>query len=88
MQIDPCEVYGYISLPRRWMTLIDGEASDGSYVALNTLYAYFYMETSCVPHTKTLPHNFLFPKKESILKILMKLTQPFPYKENPCIAGI
>ena len=88
MQIDPCEVYGYISLPRRWMTLIDGEASDGSYVALHTLYAYFYMETSCVPHIKTLSHNFLLPKKESILKILMTLTQPFPYKENPCIAGI
>ena len=86
--IDPCKVDGYISLPGRWMTLTDREAYRRSYVALHTLHAYSYMEISCATHIKTLSHDFHLPRMKRILKILMALTPPSPYKENPCIPGI
>ena len=57
-------------------------------MALRGLHTYSHMEISCAPRTKTLPHDFRLPRIESIPKILMALTTPTPYKENPCILKI
>ena len=59
-----------------------------SNVALHGLHARSYMETSCTPRTKTLPHDICLPSMEGIPKISMSLTSPPPYKEKPCIPGI
>ena len=88
MQTDPGETDGCVSLPDWRMTQIDGETYQRVLCGLTwSICIFIYGNILCTMHkvTTTLfspSHNGEYPK------ILMALTPPFLYKENPCILGI